>query len=242
MAVVCVSTGGFHKLEIYGAQAVREMEKYVGLIDGIEIALATPKELFDFELDKKSLDILTKLKFNSVHMPFKDITYSDSKETEKLLEKASWLCKQIKSSNSVFHPNSIADYKLINEFSCKPCIENMDKKPKYTGYYYPKEIGKILAKNPELGLCIDTAHAWSNNINPTEFLQFKEKITSVHVNGQEVREGELKDHAFLVEEKKEKIQSIEAILKLKVPLVIEAHFFKEKQRLIKKEIELLKGY
>ena len=75
-----------------------------------------------------------------------------------------------------------------------------------------------------------------------EFFELKNKISLIHVNGQWLKRGMLKEHGFLVEEKKERVEHIRPLLELGVPLVIEADFYPYKVELIEKEIGLLKGF
>jgi Leucine-rich repeat (LRR) protein len=81
--VVAISTGCCFDLGLGRLESIHFLEKYP--IDGVELMIAFPNELLNFELDKQALSFLKKLEFVSIHMPFKDIIYDNNKETQELM-------------------------------------------------------------------------------------------------------------------------------------------------------------
>ncbi|MFA6268890.1 MAG: TIM barrel protein [archaeon] len=236
--VVAISTGCCHDLKLNRLESIHFLEKYP--IDGVELLFAFPEELLNFELDLRALSFLSGLKFVSIHTPFENIIYSNTQETRKVLASAVALAKQVNAKYLVFHPQIVEDFNLISNLSIPVCIENMNKKE--DNYKSVEEIKTLLSKYPFVGFVLDIAHALGNNIEPKEFLVLKDKIKGVHVSGQWMKKGNLKEHGFLVEGTKEQLEEIKPILELKQPKVIESDFYPEKLQLIEKEIQLLRNY
>jgi len=233
--VVAISTGCCYDLKLNELESVHFLEKYP--VDGVELLFATPEELICFELDEKALSFLKRLEFVSIHMPFENINYAENQETRQLLAKAIALAKQVNAQYLVFHPTVIKDFNPIKNTSIQICIENMNKKKE--GYKGIKEIKAILKKYPFLGFVLDIAHALGNNLEPDEFLILKDKIKGIHISGQWIKKGNLKEHGFLTEGTNEQLEKIKPILELKKPKIIEADFYPNKMALIEKEIKLL---
>ncbi len=242
---VCISSGCCLDLGLNVLQSVHFLENYRGQIDGVELVFAYPNELLELEFDDKAFGFLGSLRYNSIHMPFKEVSYENDKETRRLIEKAGIICKDVKCVNAVFHPQCIQNYELIESMGFPASIENLDKKPGYEGFQTSEEIKAILDLHPRLGLCVDTAHAKSNNLDPRDFLLLNKRISSVHINTQWVRKSDnvQKEHGFLVEimeEDKKQFKQNTPFIKLPVPKIMEADFYPEKVSLIEKEIQLLK--
>jgi len=234
--VVAISTGCCHDLKLGRLESIHFLEKYP--VDGLELLFAYPEELISFDLDKRALSHLKKLKFVSIHMPFENIVYSNNPETRQLLEKATVLAKQINSQHLVFHPQTISDFNSLKNNPIQVCIENMNKKE--ASYKTVDEIKETLDKYPFLGFVLDVSHALGNNLLPSDFLIFEGKIKGFHISGQWIKKGNLKEHGFLTEGTKEQLEKILPILKLKKPKIIEADFYPNKVDLIEKEIQLIR--
>ena len=235
--VVAISTGCCYDLKLNELESVHFLEKYP--IDGLELLFASPEELIHFELDDKALSFLKKLKFVSIHMPFENINYAENQETQQLLAKAIGLAKQVNAQYLVFHPNTIKDFNSIKNTSIQVCIENTNKKEE--SYRHVEKIKMILEKHSFLGFVLDIAHVLGNSLDPKDFLVLKDKLKAIHVSGQWIKKGNLKEHGFLTEGTKEQLERIKPILNLKKPKIIEADFYPNKVPLIEKEIQLIKG-
>lgn len=145
--------------------------------------------------------------------------------------------KQVNAQYFIFHPDQINDFNSIKS-EIPVCIENMNKdKDKYKSV---KELQNILEKHSHLGLVVDISHVLGNDLNPSDFLELKNKIKGIHSSGQWIKKGTLKEHGFLTEGTKEQLEKAKPLLKLNVPKVIECDFYPYKIPLIEKEIELLK--
>ncbi len=234
--VVAISTGCCFDLGLGRLESIHFLEKYP--IDGVELMIAFPNELLNFELDKQALSFLKRLKFVSIHMPIKNIIYDNNKGTQELLQKAITLAKQVNAQYLVFHPNVIKDFDLIKNIPIQVCIENMNKKE--DNYKTVKEIKSVLDKYPFLGFVLDISHVLGNNLEPSEFLVLKDKIKGIHSSGQWIKKGNLKEHGFLTEGTKEQLEKAKPILKLNKPKIIETDFYPDKVPMIEKEIQLIK--
>jgi len=237
--VVAISMGCCYDLGLSIQDRIRFIQKYASLIDGIELLFALPKNLLDFEFEEDTLNFVKSLKFKSLHMPFKDIQYDNKRESNKLIEKASFLAKQVAIEHIIFHPNTIKDYNSLDNQMIN-CIENLNQKPENTGFCTIKEIELILDKNPSLKFVLDACHALENNIEPTDFLKFENKLVEIHLSAQWIKKGNLRAHGFLTEANQEQLTKLKPILKLDKPKIIEADFYPYKMPLIEKEIDLIK--
>ena len=236
--VVAISTGCCYDLKFtQQLEAIQFIKKYP--VDGIELLFASPKDLFNFKFDEKAFDVLKSLKFVSIHMPFREVIYTNDSQTRELMNKVTNLAKQVNTQYLVFHPTVIKDFDSIRT-SIPVCIENMNRKAENDGYCTVNEIQTILEEHPFLGVVLDIAHALGNGINPTDFLTLKNKIRGIHLSGQWIKKGNLKEHGFLTEGTPEQLEKVKEVLKFDVPKVIEADFYPEKILLIEKEIQMLK--
>ena len=100
----------------------------------------------------------------------------------------------------------------------------------------------LFEKHNFLGFVLDIAHALGNGINPADFLALKSKLKAIHVSGQWIKKGNLKEHGFLTEGTPEQLGKVKEVLKFDVPKIIEADFYPEKVPLIEKELILLKQF
>lgn len=236
---ISISIGCCFDLKLNKIESIHFLEKYSNLIDGVELIFATPKELIEFELDKKSATFLKSKKFITIHMPLKEIIYKKNSETKKLLKKATNLAKKVNAQYLLFHPIIVSDFSALQS-PIQICIENMDKKSKEIGYTTVQEMQQLFDKHPTFGFVLDISHVLSNNINPSDFLILKNKIKAIHSSGQWIKKGTLREHGFLTEGDNKQLEKVKPILNLNIPKIIECDFYPEKIPLIEKEIQLLK--
>jgi len=107
---ISISTGCCFDLKLTQLESINFLEKYSSLIDGVELLFATPKELMEFEFDKKSLDFLKSKQFVTIHMPFDEVEYKNDEVTKELIKKAEKLASEIKINYILFHPNTVTDF------------------------------------------------------------------------------------------------------------------------------------
>jgi endonuclease IV len=235
---VYISTGSCFNLGLNRIESIEFVGNYQ--VNGLELMLAYPQELLDFKLNKndKATAILKRFEWVSIHMPSMNVTYDNNQETKKLLAKGIELGKQINAKNLVFHPHTIKDFNILKNSSIQMSIENMDKNK--NAYKTLAEIKNTLEKYPYLGFVLDINHVLGNNLNPSDFLEIKDRITEIHVSGLWMKKGILKEHGLLAEGTKEQLEKVKPILELNKPKIIESDFYPEKIPLIEKEIQLIK--
>lgn len=238
--VIAVSTGCCHDLGLGRLESIHYLERFRGLIDGVEVLVAYPDELLKFEFDEQARSFLKSLEFTSVHMPFKDVEYTDKKETAMLVEKGIGLAEEIGARYLLFHPQTVKDFDVIKA-EIPACIENMARRPKNKGYQTVEEITKLLDKHKFLGFVLDTGHAIGNSIKLEDFLALEGRLKAVHVNVQWKKGGELREHGFLAEGDAEQLNEIKKLSAINAPKILEVDFYPEKVQLIEKEISLLKA-
>lgn len=238
---ICISTGCVYKLFDYSNRdsMIEELRKFSPM--GIELCSAYPEYLLSFDINENNLKYLRSLKFNSIHAPWKNITYGSNSTSDKVLQKISELYKLVNARNVVFHKGQIKDYESILNGNFEPSIENDDwRKPKYT----IEDIENILNKNGKLKFTFDFAHALT--VSPADIPaylgKFKDKLIEIHLA---MLNKNLKSHWFLHKYDNPGIRDLLDDLKKAsngVPLVLECVLSNRRELpLIKKEMEYIKS-
>jgi len=205
-------------------------------VDGVEITLATKEEVYNFRLNPSQKDWLAGLDYNSIHAPFRLIRDAkNQEEVEKQLEHIERLYKQIKAKNVIIHPLDIPAQNILDSYKIKVSTENLPKKRHVT---IPM-LREILRRHSEMGLCLDVAHAYSWSKNETLRLvkSFKNKITQVHLSARYRN----RDHKPLKLATLAFMKSIEPIMNLNVPVVIEGGADNTNVRAVQEEIRRVKS-
>lgn len=206
--------------------------------DGVEVVLNSPESLFEFNPSKENANYLRSLKFTTIHAPACQGTiYRNNDKSKKILRKLSELNKLLNPKNITFHIEHIQDYKIFDDCDFIISIENSDHR-KPIGQA-PKEMERVLIKNPNLFFTFDLAHAMA--VDPSyvkDFIQFKDRIKEIHVS---VCQMDLKEHHFIFCNPDYNMEKYLSLLPSNVPLVTESVAVEENQiDWIKKEIKHLK--
>ncbi|MBI2529549.1 MAG: hypothetical protein HYW05_00205 [Candidatus Diapherotrites archaeon] len=237
---VGISTGCCHDLGLDRLEGIHYLEKFRGMIDAVEVVLAYPEEVQDFEFDERAVAFLKGLSSTSIHMPFKNAEYTGNKETADIMAKAVKLAGQINAKYLLFHPTNVKDFNAIRA-EMPICIENMNEKPESEGFQTAEEMNNLLRKYGFLNLVLDAGHVIGNKLKPSDFLIMKNKLKAMHVSARWIKDGKLKEHGFLCEADPAQIEEIREVSAAGVPMIIETDFYPEKAHLIEKEINLIKG-
>jgi len=229
---ICISTGSVYKLSDDRNVLIEELSKLSPM--GIELSFAHPGYLLNFSLNKDNLEYLQSLKFNSIHAPWKDMSYGTSKISEGVLQKISELYKQISARNVVFHKGQIEDYELIINNDFVASIENDDwRKPKHN----VEDIKSVLDKNKEFKFTFDFAHVLSvSSLDVRKYISyFKDKLIEIHLS---IIDKDLEKHDFLYKHDNTETRNLLQSLKVfSVPVILEAVVSNvEEIELLKKEI------
>ena len=148
-------------------------------IAGIELTFATKERLYSFKLTKDLKRRFKKFKYISIHAPFDLIKKSkDEKEIIKQLDAIAGLYSEVKAQNVIIHPDDLPSPETLRKYNFKVSTENLKKKRKFS---IPK-LNKIFKKYPQLGLCLDTSHAYSWSENETKRLcqAFKDRLLYIY--------------------------------------------------------------
>ncbi len=232
---ICISTGCLYNVIDDMNDRIEELSKFSPM--GIELLFSHLNHLLSFNISKKNLEYLKDLKFNSIHAPWKEITYGENKTTKEAFKKISFLYKQIKAGNVVFHTSHIKDYSLILNSNFVSSIENSDwRNPGHN----IEDIKSILDKYEKLKFTFDFAHAITVSATdiPNYISQFKDRLAEIHIS---MYDKVSQEHSFLHEYNSKEIKGLLQYLKnTSVPLILECFIpGPEEIKLIKKEIEYL---
>ena len=235
---ICISTGFLYRLTNDRNTMISRIRKFSP--EGIELSFAYPQYLFDFIINKENLDYLQSLKFNSIHVPWKEITYGNNQESKNVLEFIEKLYKQINAKNVVFHKEQIEEIQIVTNYDFTASIENGDWK-ELAGNSVEK-IEEILKGNPKLKFTFDFAHALTISSNDVSLYvnKFKDELIEIHLS---MLNKNLKDHWFLHKYDSQEMRNLLNHLKnINTPIVLECVASNNGQvQLIKKEIEYIKG-
>jgi len=203
-------------------------------IDGVELTFASKEELFAFKLSPSNERFLRGLDYVTIHAPFDFMEEVDNEGIIRQLNVISDIYKKVNAKNVIIHPYCLPDRRVLDRFNFKVSTENLRKKRNIT----ISDFKKIFEKYPEVGLCVDVAHAYSWSKQETEELikAFSNKITQFHFSG--AYRG--KDHRPLKIVSKDFLSSIGLLFELKAPIVIEEDIKIKSEKFLKEEVEFIK--
>lgn len=179
-----------------------------------------PEDLADFE-------------HISLHAPSSRIIYRNDSKTKIILDLIEETYHRLDIKYVVFHPDTISDYSIFDNYVFPAAIENLDKRK-----FFGKNV-KDLKKVFQVFDCrfvLDINHCFS--IDPTMRLaedlisEFKNRLCGVHISGHK------KYHDLLYETRQ--IEIMKAVAGLNVPMVIESRCAGEEEA--KKEYEYINNY
>lgn len=226
-------------------------------INGIEINFHNKDEFLNFNLTYKNMKTLNKFKFNTIHLPFENITYN--KQQGGLIDKLNLLNKKIRPKFIVAHSNNILDYSIFNGINL--AIENYGFTRKQFIFYHSKQIFNMILKgilntkiklsikdqnkklhldlknNKDLKLILDTSHASSINEREIKKLidSYKEKIIGIHLSAF----YNYKNHVSLNKTDNQTLKNLSIIKSLDVPLILEQKYPYRDIEAIKQELNFL---
>jgi len=218
--ILGISTGFNYKISADMNEQIKIIRNLSleGLINGLELNFAFPEKLLNFKISEKNLQYLRSLKFVSIHLPWKDIIYSDNLKAREFLSSAENLYKKINGKNATVHTDEIKNFSVFNDYNMKISIENDDYKK---GANTVEQIQILLNKNKNLKLTFDFAHALS--ISSSEIQKyldrFKNEISEIHLA---MLDREMKDHWFLHKfDNNQMARLIKSLSSLDAPIILE---------------------
>ena len=180
---------------------------------------------------------MRKFKYISLHSPFNLVKKAkDRKEVIGQLDILAKLYTEIGAKNIIIHPDNLPPPEILYKYNFKVSTENLKKKHGFGAL----KLKKILRKYPEIGLCLDTAHAYSWSDYETRELirSFKNRVTQVHLSA--CAAG--KDHQSLKRASQNFLFSIAPIKKSSFPIIIEEDIKTANFKYIKDELDYVKNF
>lgn len=206
-------------------------------VEGIELTFRTKEELYSTRLTEENILWLQNLNYVSIHAPFGLTKESQNeKEVEKQLNKIQRMYQIIDASMIVIYANQLPSKKQIKNMNVS--VDNLPKRRRGK-----KGLDELLSERPDVGFCLDVSHAYRISKYETSRLvnKYRNRITQVHISG--AYRG--KDHLSIKQATGEFIRSLEPILSLDVPIIIEENHAKQgietgNFRAVAKEIKRIK--
>jgi len=206
-------------------------------ISGIELTFATKERLYSCKIDDNFKRNLRKFKYVSLHSPFDLVR--EAKDCKEVIEQLDVLAKmytEIRARNIIIHPDNLPPPEILSKYNFKVSTENLKKKHGFGVF----RLKKILREYPKIGLCLDTAHAYSWSKHETSELirNFKNRITQVHLSAR----FRGKDHQSLRRVSKNFLFSIASIKGTFFPIIIEEDIKTVNFKDIKDELNYFKKF
>jgi len=239
---VCFSTGNFY---VKGKK--RDLDKEISNslkldVEGIELLDGTVTSFMKFRLSKSNKKKLKKLKYNTIHVPFrwKDnskrhfIVYN-TKECRKVLDRLEKLYKEIGAININFHYYQLKNIKVLDDYDFNYSVENLEKHH----HIKLKSYKDMLNKNKNLPFLFDVSHAMECGNFDKLLNSVKDRIKYVHIHI--MHNGELHRLLHLVDNKT--LSKISKLKKLNVVFIIEGGIEEEgNMKIFKDEIKFVRKW
>lgn len=217
--LVGVSTGVLHDYIGGINRKIRFFRKSGLEIDGLELSFGSQKGLERLKLAKENEEYVRQLKFNSIHLPWTGIVYSE-KETA-CIRVLSELYRRLNSNLAVIHPDCVKSreaYVFLQDFFPNLAVENMT--PKKSIGHSVEDIRKIISYNAKLGVVLDFAHCMESK-EPFEAYEkaFSNRIAEIHISAS--KKALYKDETGSSHIVLHKTDILPVIRKRDIPLIIE---------------------
>lgn len=179
--LVGISTGALYPKITDINEQIRFLRESRLNIDGVELSFAKHEKTI-VKLTKKNESYIKQLKFNSIHLPWKEIVYSEKRD--EFLNSLSELYHRLNSHIAVIHPDCVKTldtYDFIQKLFPALSIENMTP-DKSTGCSI-EELSMIINHNSKIGIVLDFAHSMESK-EPFGLYEkaFYQQITEIHLS------------------------------------------------------------
>ena len=238
---ICFSTGSVYKFYADFNEQITKIREFNP--DGVELCFAHPTSFLDFVISDENLRYLHSLQHVSIHSPVIEITYRDDEKTREILTKIEKLYQQVRAKNVVFHSEEMENIEILKNYNFTASLENLDFRADQMQSV--AEVKEELAKNSDLKLTFDFAHAYGNDPNsiPDFVKEFRDRIIEFHVAFLDKAIGDRPSyHWFLHKNDSEQVRSLLRYLDSPdIPIVIESTAAEEHEvGWLKQEIEYLR--
>ncbi len=231
------STGCMYKSSLM-LENIISFYSHIGA-DALEISFGEAGELRTFHLDEGLLATINSFSYVSIHAPLKGIKYGDNDFSRLAIRKLGGLCDKLPVQGIVVHPETVDDFKVLEESGLPFLIENMDKRKtrgilaaEFTAYSMLYKFGFVLdlkhvyEHDPTMALAADFVNAMGD------------RLKELHVSGHDSSSN----HAMLhTAQNREAIA--EAIgLCTDVPIIIESVFDVPNAVTARRELDYIRQY
>jgi hypothetical protein len=149
----------------------------------VELNFLRKKELEEFENSSELNNSINEFEYVSIHAPT-DLQYGNNENTEKVITKLKKISELYNIEGIVIHPDTIIDFKVLENSGLPILIENMDSNKKWGTH--PEHLEKI-KQDYNFGFVFDIQHAYEHD-NEMELGKeildvFGNKLTHIHVSG-----------------------------------------------------------
>ncbi|HOI18465.1 MAG TPA: hypothetical protein PLX15_01230 [Candidatus Woesearchaeota archaeon] len=194
-------------------------------------------------LNIKSISILNKMKYVSIHAPFyksdkKEIFYDSNQKTNEVIKRLEKIYFEVNAKAIVFHPNLVKRLDLFDNTKMNVCFENMPKKSRVK----LKELEGLVKNGYQL--IFDSAHSltygrkYMNNF----IKAFSGVIQHIHFSDRRFSEffGKIKDHQQIMGCKN--LDKFKELVSLQCPILLELNIQDKKYEIenLKQEIDFVK--
>ena len=238
MRLLCFGTGNltnyFGKMDVF--DVIDKLN-----IDGVEITCG--ETIRSRPISEKGFEVLQQQKFVIMHAPRSfGANIHSLEQQQKMVLEIEEVYKKINAKQIVFHPNQKVFSSIIKESKMNFLVENLNAQKDSNGVLAPgrTQLGfeKVLNEYPKVDLCLDVSHAfdWGPNETARIISKWKDRIKQVHFSNN----CHHVDHTGFEKVEKTFLKSIEPMLKLDVPIVIEELMHTCDPNKINMEIETIK--
>jgi sugar phosphate isomerase/epimerase len=205
-------------------------------VTGIELTLATKKDLYSFKLSNENTLWLKKLDYVTIHAPFNLFKESENeKDVYDQLDTMVTIYHQVDAKRIIIHPEpKLIQSDILKGYPVQFSIENLPRKHNFSISF----VKTILDKYPHMDMCLDTSHAYSwSKYETCKLIQaFMKKISQIHFSGSYRK----KMHVSLRKVSKNFLYSIQPLKYLDVPIVIEEDLEIKSLKYVRQELEYIK--
>jgi len=207
--------------------------------NAIELSLATPGELFEYNLTEETIKDINKYTSVSIHAPWKEVRYNSGSETKKIIDKLRVLYEKLPIDGLVLHPDTIDNFEILDQSGLPFLLENMDRRKSYGTH--PEQFRELKSKY-NFGFVLDVEHAYEHD--PTmqlarEFIDaMGDKLKHMHVSG--FNESEIHVPTYCAVNKDEISKMLN--VGLNVPIILEGILLEDIENSIKKELEFVRNF
>ncbi len=208
--------------------------------NAIEISFATPDELSDYTLTQQIKEHSKKFDFVSLHAHWKDVSYAREIRTKEIVAKIRHLCDSLPIKTVVLHPDTIAEFSVLDDLNFPFVLENNDSRKEFG--IDMKDFYEIMHYG-EFGYVLDLQHAYENDASmklaDNLLAFFGSQLSHLHVSGENNHENHVPVH---LAHNRESIASFFKRWHISLPIILEGILLENIEQTITAELEFVKAF